>query len=161
MFKLSPSALAEYRALTFSHDARLEISLLPLGTLVWEDEHPGGKCMLPDLDDVSWKSMILLVGARTALWLDGEVPEHLQPAWDEAMLVLPDWPGFRRLTITDDQRDDVRFAQKELDAFEESLFGDADSFSRTKDGTGIVEINATFDLTKEGPNLLGDLEDDD
>lgn len=92
MFRISPSVAEEYRKLIHNPDARREWSIIPLSTIVWE----------------SRISIIRLVGARTALWLSGQVPGELQQLWEEAMAALPGWPGFRRLSLTDEDRAAVR-----------------------------------------------------
>src|SRR5262249_24757409 len=43
-------------------------------------------------------SVMRLAGARTQLWRSGSVPEDLRDLWDAARRLLPDWPGFRRLS---------------------------------------------------------------
>ena len=150
MFRISPSVAEEYRKLIHKPDARREWSIIPLSTVVWEDEHPGGRCTLPRMDEESRISIIQLVGARTALWLNGQVPSELQQLWEQAMAALPEWPGFRRLSLTDEDRAAVRLFQAELDAFEQEFLADADEVSRSIDEQGITRIEARFDLTKRG-----------
>ena len=66
------------------------------------------------------------------------------------MAALPEWPGFRRLSLTDEDSAAVRLFQAELDAFEQEFLADADEVSRSIDEQGITRIEARFDLTKRG-----------
>ena len=78
---------------------------MPLGSLRWFDEHPEGG-VVSDYDgshEQCRASIIRLAGARTQLWRTGSVPVELRELWDEARRVLPEWPGFRRLSLNAEQ----------------------------------------------------------
>jgi hypothetical protein len=156
MFKISPAVRDDYRKLAYKQDAQCEWSIIPLSSLVWEDEHPGGKCTVPEMDEESRISVIQLTAARTALWLHGRVPGELQQLWEEAKAVLPEWPGFKRLTLPDEDREAVRRFREELDACEAELFADADEVSRVVDEFGVVHVEAKFDLTKQKATKPGE-----
>ncbi len=157
MFKLRPPVLEQYRRLRYKPDAQRQFSMIPFGAYVWEDEHPGGKCMMPDLDDQSRDSILRLVAARTALWLHGEIPGDLEQSWEEARKALPNWPGFARLSISEREKDMIGAIRSKMDSFEKSLRADADEFSKSEDGSGVVRVGATYDLTKPKDS---DVEDD-
>jgi len=93
--------------------------------------------------------MICLVSARTRLWLHGEIPRELSRLWEEAQQQIPDWPGFQRLKISDEQRDAVRAFQAELDAVEESLAEEFDEASISVDENGMREFEGVWRFDKK------------
>ena len=121
MFKISTSVAQEYRKLKYNPDARSEWSLIPFSSLVWEDEHPGGRCAMPDMDEESTIAILNLAEARTLLWLEGQVPKDLKKLWDDAKVALPEWPGFNRLSITEQEKRVILNIREKMDAFEEDM----------------------------------------
>jgi hypothetical protein len=82
------------------------------------------------------------------LWLDGEIPADLRSVWEEAKLVLPEWPGFRRLTVTDAEREAIASFRKMLDDFEDEMFAEADAASKIIDEAGISHVQMMFHTDK-------------
>ena len=85
-FVLCPECLARYGALRFDPTASYGVCSIPLCSLVWADEHPGG-APLDDPDGPHQQcraSVMRLAGARTQLWRSGSVPEDLRELWDAA-----------------------------------------------------------------------------
>jgi hypothetical protein len=72
---------------------------------VWADEHPGGDYNLPVMDRKSTRSLLQLVAARTALWMSAHIPEEFQQLWVETIRIPPEWPGFRRVRISADEKE--------------------------------------------------------
>ena len=157
MFKLTKPVLKQYRGLRYKPEARREFSMIPFGAFVWEDEHPGGKCMLPRVDDQSTMSILQLVAARTALWMSGQVPDDLQHIWDEARSALPNWPGFARLSISSEDQEIIRANLVEMDSIQAALCEDAEEVSMSDISTGVTQITATYNLKK----LIDKNDDDD
>ena len=90
----------EIPALRFDPGAIYALTVMPLCSLVWPDEHPGGPMTeLPFGADhkACLATIMRLSGARTALWRTGALPENRAVFWNEAQRELPDWPGFHRL----------------------------------------------------------------
>ena len=89
---------------------------MPLCSLVWPDEHPGGE--LISAADGTHKqcqaSVIRLARARTHLWRTGSVPEESRELWEDARRVLPEWPGFRRLALNPEQLKSLEGCAEEL-----------------------------------------------
>jgi len=137
MFKISASVAEEYRKLKHKPDARREWSIIPLEAPIWEDEHPGSKCMLPSsMDEQSRISVMNLVEARTQLWLVGQVPNEFQQLWDDAKRVLPQWPGFQRLSIPDEEKEKIKSLRAGFDAVEAELVAEFGDTSRSVDEDG-------------------------
>jgi len=104
-FNLSQHVLAQYRELRYDPEAECQLGLSQLQALCWNDEHPGRETNIPcDVDPQSRDSLIQLLAARRYLWFRGEVPALFRPLWDKAMREIPDWPGFRRLSVSDNDR---------------------------------------------------------
>ncbi len=149
-FFLTPAVLDTYKKLKFHKDARPYWNVLPFGTLFWGDEHPLLENGLPDLPTDKWSraSILRLVEARTALWIEGEVPKSLQRCWKEAQTALPDWPGFQRMVLADEERVDLLCFQEDIFALEDEVLSKAVKVSQYIDETGLPHISATFRTKK-------------
>ena len=102
-FTLCPECLARYRALAYDSNARHSPSLIPFDCIVWSDEHTPTETRLPPEHDACLHSLIRLVSARKLLWRTGQIPDGLGQVWREAQEIIPDWPGFQRLTLTPEE----------------------------------------------------------
>ena len=104
-FVLCSDCQAKYEALRFDPASGCEMNFMPLGSLSWFDEHPAGGIVSDHNGDHEQcrASIIWLTYARTQLWRTGSVPAELRGVWDEAQRVLPEWPGFRRLSLDVEQ----------------------------------------------------------
>ena len=97
-------------------------------------------------------AILQLLAARAQLWRTGAIPEELQAIWDEAKALLPDWPGFRRLSLTEEQARADLAGQSASDQIWEVFQEDEDEVSEEEDGTGWVQkLNTWTDLTKDKP----------
>ena len=148
MFKLTAEVLNIYKRLKYDPTANRVFNVVPFGSYVWADEHPGGRCSLPDMDEQSKISILQLAAARTGLWLTDELPKELRDLWDEARHKLPDWPGFKRLSITIGEKEAVREFRTEWLSFEKEVSTGAGQISISKDTPGLVKFTLVCDLTK-------------
>ncbi len=104
-FVLCPECQAKYGALRFDPAADCHLNIMPLGSLSWSDEHPDGRVVSDSggSHEQCSASIIRLAWARTQLWRTGSVPAESRELWDEARRLLPEWPGFRRLSLDREQ----------------------------------------------------------
>jgi hypothetical protein len=143
-FTLKPEVLEQYRKLRFDPDARRCAIVMPIGTLFWSDEHPDGRV---PRDTESRELMHLLLLARHQYWEEERVGTELTGLWDEARVVLPDWPGFRRLYLSEDDRRAADEARSSGEAFWDEMTRCADEVEFVETDHG-VEYSFTFDLRK-------------
>ena len=143
-FTLCSDCQAQYEALRFDPASDCEMNFMPLGSLRWFDEHPEGG-VVSDHDgshEQCRASIIRLAGARTQLWRTGSVPVELRELWDEARWVLPEWPGFRRLSLDAEQiksLDGIAMEQREIMGVVREVF----PYTSIKDEDGLVHFLAS------------------
>jgi hypothetical protein len=138
-FVLCPECLARYRALRFDPTAGYGLCAIPLCSLVWPDEHPVNGA-LENYDGTHQQcraSVMRLAGARTQLWRSGSVPEELRELWDTARRLLPDWPGFRRLSLDREQMESLDACLGELGGFMQAVQQDYPDATTTDEGGGL------------------------
>jgi hypothetical protein len=112
---------------------------MPFCSLQWPDEHP------EDLDrhhEECRASILGLVGARTQLWRAGTIPEDLRELWAEARLAIPDWPGFKRLSLDENQLQSLDGCAEELKDFIGRVAQDFPQVTFTDKGGGLTEFSA-------------------
>jgi hypothetical protein len=141
-FILCPECLARYQALRFDPAANYGLCSIPLCSLVWPDEHPDGAFEDDDTHRQCRVSVIRLTGARTQLWRSGSVPEDLRELWDAARRLLPDWPGFRRLSLDRRQMESLDACLEELAEFKRMLQQHSYDVATTDEGGGLHRLTA-------------------
>jgi hypothetical protein len=143
-FALCSECQARYQALRFDPAAVYSLNSIPLCSLVWPDEHPGGEVVsdYAGSHEHCRSSLIRLGGARTQLWRTGSVSAELQKLWEEARGVLPDWPGFRRLTLSPEQMASLDACADELADFMGAVREDFPNVSTTDEGGGLTRFTA-------------------
>ena len=143
-FILCPECQAKYGALRFDPTASYSLCSIPLCSLDWPDEHPGGRVV--EDDDGNHQqcraSVLRLAGARTQLWRSGSVPEDLRELWDAARRLLPDWPGFRRLSLDRGQMESLDACLEELASFMQAIQHDYPDATTTDEGGGLRRFTA-------------------
>jgi hypothetical protein len=82
------------------------------------------------------------VAARTELWKTGGVPEESKELWSEAQRLILDWPGFRRLTLSEKQRLSQAECAGELADLLGAIAEDFPQVTLTDKGGGITEFSA-------------------
>jgi hypothetical protein len=144
-FELCPECLANYRALVHDPSCGYMLNVMPLCSLKWGDEHPdqfGDIHRDPVPHRTCNESIIRLAGARTHLWRNGVIPEDCQELWADAQRLIPDWPGFKRKSLTPEELRSLDGCAEEL---EDVLGTMAEHFSEMtltyKEG-GLTELSA-------------------
>jgi hypothetical protein len=141
-FVLCPECLAKYGALRFDPTASYSVCSIPLCSLVWPDEHPDGSVVDDFRHCLCRTSVLMLAGVRTQLWRSGSVPEDLRELWDVACRLLPDWPGFRRLSLDRRQMESLDACLGELAGFMEAVEQDHPDATTTDEGGGLGRFTA-------------------
>ena len=109
-FNLCELCLHQYRALTYDSTCVPRQNAIPFGTVFWPDEHPfingrfgplanhrgeetlQGPCYMTGAD---------LTAARDGVWTTSLVAPKFKEFWTHALRAIPEWPGFRRLDLTE------------------------------------------------------------
>jgi hypothetical protein len=142
-FALCPECLAKYRALAHDPLCQYTLNVTPFCSLQWPDEHPKDLLLLPrERHDDCRASIIRLVGARTHLWQAGVLPEDRRELWEQAQRTIPDWPGFRRLSLDQAQRFSLECCAQELHDFVGAIAADFPQMTFTDKGGGLTEFSA-------------------
>jgi hypothetical protein len=143
-FDLCTECQEKYSQLQYDPTATYGLNVVPLCSLEWEDEHPsGGMPRSYGSDHQNCRdSIVRLAGARTYLWRNGSLPEDCQELWTEAQRVIPNWPGFKRLILDEEQRRSLDGCAEELDELIGRVGRDFSEMSLTDKGGGIVELSA-------------------
>jgi hypothetical protein len=152
-FVLCPECLAQYRALTHDPICGYMLNSIPLCSLEWSDEHPrDGVIASPDLNHQECRtSLIRLVAARTHLWKTGAVPEEAKELWANAQDLIPHWPGFRRLSLSPEERRSLEACAEELADFLGAMAADFPELKLTDQGGGLTQLVARRGETKAPP----------
>ena len=147
-FALCSECLAKYRALRLDTEARCSLNIMPLGTLVWSDEHPQDATgatrviVARGAHAECGHSILRLSHARTRLWRTGVVPEDRREIWEEAQRVLPEWPGFQRLTLSADQQTSLEACDREAGDVWGLIAREFPNVTVTDRGGGVAHVSA-------------------
>ena len=123
-------------------DARWSPNLIPFRSLMWNDEVTPGETTVYTGHDACLDSLIRLTFARKQLWLAGQISQELQPFWREAQEIIPNWPGFRRLTLTAEELWGLESCDQEAEELMKHLSRNASVFTLTHEGGGVVSFMA-------------------
>ncbi len=143
---LTDGALKYLRPLRFDPNAERLSCMIPLGGIYWSDEIPDFHALM-DVLESDRKQIYRLFAIRFKLWAGEELTDDDQSYWNAAKQLIPDYPVFHRIRISDGDRLAQAAAEQEAVAGFEALFGGADEIKINDDGS----FCATFDLTKEKP----------
>ena len=141
-FTLCAECLAKYRALTYDPNARHSPCLIPFDCIVWSDEHPPAGTTVFYGHEACRHSLIRLISARKSLWRTGQISDGLGQVWREAQEIMPDWPGFRRLTLSAEELQALDFCEAETADMMGQLRSDASIFALSDEGGGVVSFVA-------------------
>jgi len=87
---------------------------------MWDDEHPNAELPMEwDADSVN--SIFELLHLRNLIWEGQQLSIEQRQFWLVAKKELPDWPGFRREKLSDDQQEAVIWCEQEVDEFWETV----------------------------------------
>lgn len=100
---LSPDDLLLIRSLTYNPELEPNYEILK-NCLVWQDEWPDG------LTSAGHEFLCDLWIVRSYLHRQLDLSATLNPAyfenvWKRALKEIPSWPGFKRLSVTSEERD--------------------------------------------------------
>ena len=144
-FALCPECQTKYAALRFDPAAVYSLNIMPLNSLIWADEHPDANFVIwcDDSHEHCRTFIIRLVWARTQLWRTGSVPEESHELWEDARRLLPDWPGFRRLSLDRKQMASLDSCVDEMDDFMDAVRARFPNVTTTSEGGGLTTFTAT------------------
>ena len=143
---LSTNTLAYLSTLTYRADAKRQVSILPLGSIFWDDEMPSMHEFIrfPEADR---EEVLRVFALRIQIWDGAILSQDDQRFWDSVRSAAPDWAIYKRLKLSlCDQRGREEAEQACAKEFEEFL-ADADEVSRGEGKNGIQSFSATFHLT--------------
>lgn len=138
---------AKMRGLRFDENAEYHACLLPLGSISWPDEYPDGRPFIRCHEECR-ESLLRLAAARAAYWDTEQIPPEYDHLWEEAREVIPDWPGFKRLYLSEKQRQAVDQCEQQALEFFEAMTSGAESVA-IEEKDGLLRFSATFDLEKQ------------
>jgi hypothetical protein len=110
-FHLCRKCIKRFNSLEFKRNAKLIPNLYP-GYLAWEDEVPKQHNMLHS--DRCYYSFIKLARVRRCLLYNKSLPANYQTFWEQALLSMPHWPGFRRTEASSDELEAIEQFQANL-----------------------------------------------
>jgi len=147
-FVLCEQCLSAYQELRFDENAELQQNVIPYATIMWTDEHPEG-IPKPLCESRSChNSVAYLIAARSEYWDSGAISPRYARVWRAAKDLLPAWPGFRRLEVTNEQRKLLDVCLQNAEAWFEALAEySRGNVSAREIAPGIFEWSATIDLT--------------
>jgi hypothetical protein len=114
-FYLCRDCHAKYASLRYDPACIYSLNVMPLGSLIWPDEHPEKSfrnCCTQCLDSIRRLSHV-----RNQLWRDNRIAAEYRDFWEQAQLTIPNWPGFKRLSLDREQVAALAACAKELDDF--------------------------------------------
>jgi hypothetical protein len=152
-FVLCPECQEKYSALRFDPAAPQQLCIMPLCAPFWFDEHPNGhwepEQYMPlfftfiDEHKECLGSIVRLASARTQLWRTGAIPEELKELWEEAQRLLPDWPGFKRLSRDPQLMESLDGCEEELAEVMGFIREEFPNVATTNDGGGLSHFTAS------------------
>jgi hypothetical protein len=123
--------------------------MIPMGGIYWSDEIPDFRALM-DVLEPDRKQIYRLFAIRFKIWAGEVLSDDDQSYWNAAKQLIPDYPVFHRIRISDRDRAAQAAAEQEAVAGFEALLTGADEIKINDDGS----FSATFDLTKGQPQSL-------
>jgi len=136
-FQLCPECLAQFQGLQFNANAAIHFNLIPFSSVLWDDELPSSEIRQFPCHKQCNFSVIRLISARKQLWKSGINSEAQQQLLSDARKLVPNWPGFMRLSLTPEQQVSLQLCEEETADMMESLRQDAPIFTETDEGGGV------------------------
>jgi hypothetical protein len=150
-FRICSNCHGRYRLLHLDSTCKYDVGPMPFNTMVWPDEHPDRIGYFMTCCAPCRESIRLLVYARTHMWRYGELPEALRELWNKAQSMIPDWPGFNRLSLNEEQMRDLATCPEQFDVASATVATRPDPFlkymeERTREAPGLVRPGAMSSL---------------
>lgn len=143
-FKICDELLVRLRSLHAEPNAEPRPCILPLASISWTDEWPDAVPHVKCHNDCN-EFLLRLAAARSEFWRSGEIPPEYQAFWDQARELIPNWPGFQRMRITQEQQKVVEKCESEVEEFFKALSEEMDSVTVTEEN-GVVKWSASKEL---------------
>jgi hypothetical protein len=149
-FSLCEECLKSYQGLRFNEKALLRENIIPLATIFWDDEHPQGLPQPICNSKKCFESISLLIAARSEYWEHAKISPKYSQVWQAAKTLIPEWAGFRRLSLSKEERLKIENClQNALDWFSALHEASNGKMEFQESESGIIEYSATIDLTDE------------
>jgi hypothetical protein len=99
---LSERMVARLSALQYRADAKWGVCIDPYSGIYWFDEMPEIDAMSEDWEEM--RMVFRMSWIRQQLWEGTVLNASDRQLWDAVLRLVPDWPLFRRLSLTNEQR---------------------------------------------------------
>lgn len=116
---LTEKTIAVLTKLEYQPDAEWEVNILPFGSIFWRDEMPAIVDLFDEPEDMS--VIHAMFGMRLKIW-DGEaLNAQDKELWDAVKTQVPNWPLFKRLILSAEQKQAREHAERQVDQEFEAL----------------------------------------
>jgi hypothetical protein len=143
---VSQAVLKHLSSLIYRADAKLQVCILPLASIHWEDEIPSVE-QLFELSDGDQRQVLCLFAIRFKIWDGKPLSEDEQAFWAEALAHAPGCPLFQRLTLSPENQRAREDAERDCAEELEGIFAHADRITFKEDAYGFQTFSGTFDFT--------------
>jgi len=116
---LSEKAVSLLTALRYEPSAAWGVNILPFGSIFWLDEMPSMAELFENTSDASL--IHSMFGLRLKLWDGQALNAEDQQLWDSVKAQVPEWPLFKRLCLSSEQKQAREQAELEVQNAFESL----------------------------------------
>jgi alpha-L-arabinofuranosidase len=147
---LSKPTIDLLNRLCFRTEAKRMISVIPLGSIYWEDEMPKLTDLIR-LPNDQQKAIWRIFAIRMKLWDLKTISNEDQGLWGEGQSCAPNWAVFQRLSLSAEDQTAREKAEKEVEKEFEDFFNKTDNVQVGDEGHGLQGFSATFDLRKKKP----------
>jgi hypothetical protein len=144
---LSAAALTFLAPLKYRAEAERLGCYVPLGGIYWDDEIPDFDALV-QMSDQDQRLILRLFSIRFALWAGAELSGDDRRFFDAARSQIPEYPLFRRLTLTAADQQAQKQLEEEIVAGMTALLSRADDVEVTRMDGGGGTVTLSFDLTK-------------
>ena len=116
---LSKKAVSMLTALQYQPSAAWGVNILPFGSIFWLDEMPSMAELFGSADDTYL--IHSMFGLRLKLWDGQSLDANDQQLWDSVKAQVPEWPFFKRLCLSSEQKRARAQAELQVEQAFESL----------------------------------------
>ena len=144
---LSEDAYNKITSLALDPEAKMVCCVLPLGSIFWTDELPDHRLIFTSFAPGNDQEFVAKVFAlRMRLWTDGRISEGDLEFWENARILFPNWPLFKRLELGKPEREALESIDREIDDFIELFSQGSTEFSVMQSGS---DTNSNVDNPDE------------
>jgi hypothetical protein len=113
---LSQKAVSLLTALQYEPSAAWGVNVIPFGSIFWLDEMPSMAELFESTGDTSL--IHSMFGLRLKVWDGQALNAEDQQLWDSVKAQVPQWPFFKRLQLSNEQKQAREQAELQLQAFD-------------------------------------------